>query len=65
MSERGTLILDRTNGDLWVDVDGRHKMCIWDVTGLEKDGDFSHIKILRKGKTIGSAWYAAEIKERW
>lgn len=66
MSERITLILDRKNGDLWVDTDG-HIACIWNVTGLERDTEslLNHVKVLRNGKSIAGVWHVEEIKERW
>ena len=67
MSKPITLILDRDQGDLWLDFKGAHKVVLWDVTGLELDKTsfFNHVKILRHGKQIGGAWDVKEIKERW
>jgi len=59
-----SLLLDRRQGDLWIDVNGRHIACIWDVTGLRRD-ESGHMGILRSGKQIGGVWHAEEIKERW
>ena len=67
MSKPLTLILDRDQGDLWLDFEGFHKFVLWDVTGLKKDENsfFANVKILRNGKQIGGAWDVKEIKERW
>ena len=61
-----TLLLDRKEGDLWIDM-GTHIVCIWDVTGLEwnKESEYNHVRILRNGKAIGGVWHVTEIKERW
>ena len=60
-----TLILDRTNGDLWIDRNS-HIVCVWNVTGVERiDSIFSGVRVLQKGKTIGMVWNVKEIKERW
>ena len=67
MNEPITLILDRDQGDLWLDFGGIRKFVLWNVTELELDENsfFNHVKILRKGKQIGGAWGVKEIKERW
>ena len=67
MCEKITLTLDRSTDNLWIDLNGFHKMCLWDVTGLKLDEDMfsDHVRILRKGKQIGGAWNVAEIKEKW
>jgi hypothetical protein len=36
MSDKITLILDRNSGDLWLDINGSKKSCVWNVTGLER-----------------------------
>ena len=66
MSEKITLLLNRRSGDLWVDRNG-HIVCIWDVTGLERNTEslFNHVKVLRNGKSIAGVWHVEEIKERW
>ena len=67
MNETITLILDRDQGDLWVDFGGVLKFVLWNVTGIKKDENEypPHVKILRNGKQIGGAWDVKEIKERW
>ena len=61
-----TLLLDRHTGDLWVDRND-HIACIWDVTGLERNTESlsGHVRVLRKGQSIGGVWHVEEIRERW
>ena len=59
-----TLLLNRKNGDLWLDHDGGHFEVIWNVTGVIRKGDTS-LEILRRGKTIGLVWRVDDIREEW
>ena len=67
MNETLTLVLDKNQGDLWLEFEGSHKLVLWDVTGLELDKTsiLNRVKILRRGKQIGSAWDVKEIKVKW
>lgn len=63
MNDKITLILDRSNGDLWMDMNGVHTAVIWNVSGLI--GNEGFVSVLVRGKRAGSTWNVDEIKEKW
>jgi hypothetical protein len=57
------LILDSKNSKIWVNVNGRRHLCIWDVTGVDQGPQ--HVKSFKAGKKIGLVWNGEEIQGQW